>query len=82
MWVSYRMACRNAIRHLRMFGYTGEQAYVLLAAAPVQGRISCMLEHPNVCTTLAVPTAMFEFDIGPGADRVHAEPRGELARPS
>lgn len=80
--VSYRMACRNAIRHLKMFGLSGEQAYVLLAAAPVQGRISCMLEHPNVCTTLAVPTAMFDFDIGPGADHVHAEPRGELARPS
>ena len=82
VWVSYRMACRHAIRHLERFGYTGEQAYVLLAAAPVQGRISCMLEHPNVCCTLALPTPIFEFDVGPGADPVRSEPRGSLARPS
>ncbi|HEX8696557.1 MAG TPA: formamidase [Longimicrobium sp.] len=82
VWVAYRMACRHAIRHLQMFGYSGEQAYVLLAAAPVQGRISCMLEHPNVCCTLAIPTAMFGFEIGPGAAQVRSEPRGELARPS
>ncbi|MBD0319487.1 MAG: acetamidase/formamidase family protein [Gemmatimonadetes bacterium] len=82
VWVSYRMACRHAIRHLKRFGFSGEQAYVLLAAAPVQGRISCMLEHPNVCTTLAVPSAIFDFDIGPGAEQIQNEPRGELARPS
>jgi formamidase len=82
VWVSYRMACRNAIRHLRMFGFTGEQAYVLLAAAPVQGRISCMLEHPNVCTTLAIPKAVFDFEVGPGAHEIRSAPRGELARPS
>lgn len=82
VWVAYRMACQNAIRHLKMFGYSGEQAYVLLAAAPVQGRISCMLEHPNVCCTLAIPTAMFDFAIGPGAEDIRSEPRGDLATPS
>lgn len=80
--ISYRMACRHAIRHLQMSGYTGEQAYILLTAAPVQGRISCMLEHPNVCCTVAIPNAIFDFEIGPGADEVHAELRGELAHPS
>lgn len=80
-WVSYRMACRHAIRHLERFGFEGEQAYVLLAAAPVQGRLSCMLEHPNVCCTLAVPTGIFDFDIGPGVE-LRREPRGELARPT
>jgi formamidase len=60
---------------------TAEQAYVL-AAAPVQGRISCMLEHPNVCTTLAIPKAMFDCEVGPGAAEIRSRPRGELARPS
>ncbi len=81
-WMAYRMACRHAIRHLERFGYAGEQAYVLLAAAPVQGRISCMLEHPSVCCTVALPRAIFDFEVGPGAAELRPRPRGELARPS
>jgi formamidase len=81
VWVAYRMACRHAIRHLQRYGFTGEQAYVLLAAAPVHGHISCMLEHPNVCCTVAIPSSIFDFDIGPRAE-IRAAPRGELARPS
>jgi formamidase len=81
VWVAYRMACRHAIRHLQRYGFTGEQAYVLLAAAPVNGHISCMLEHPNVCCTVAVPHGIFEFEIGPRAE-IRSAPRGELARPS
>jgi formamidase len=80
VWVAYRMACRHAIRHLQRFGYTGEQAYVLLAAAPIHGHISCMLEHPNVCCTVAIPTAIFDFPIGPRGE-LRLTPRGELARP-
>jgi formamidase len=79
VWVAYRMACRHAIRYLQRYGFTGEQAYVLLAAAPVHGHISCMLEHPNVCCTLALPTGIFDFEIGPRAD-IRSAPRGELAR--
>jgi formamidase len=81
IWTAYRQACRASIQHLQRFGYSGEQAYVLLAAAPVEGRISCMLEHPNVCCTLALPAQIFDFDIGPGSSVV-SEPRGELAKPS
>lgn len=81
VWTAYRMACRNAIRYVERFGFAGEQAYVLLAAAPVQGRLSCMLEHPNVCCTLALPTGIFDFEASPRAEPV-PEPRGELARPS
>jgi formamidase len=33
--VAYRMACLNAINYLKKFGYTGEQAYMLLGCAPV-----------------------------------------------
>jgi formamidase len=82
VWTAYRQACRSAIRYLERFGYTGEQAYVLLAAAPVQGRLSCMLQHPSVCCTVALPTAIFDFDAGPRGAPPPAEPRGELAHPS
>ena len=81
VWMAYRMACRHAIRHLQRYGFTGEQAYVLLAAAPVHGHISCMLEHPNVCCTVALHSAIFDFPVGPRADILSA-PRGEIARPS
>lgn len=82
IWTAYRQACRSAIAHLQRFGYTGEQAYTLLGAAPIQGRISCMLEHPNVCCTVALPKEIFEFEIRPGAGEPATMPRGELARPA
>ncbi len=65
--VSYRMACLNAIEYMKKFGYTGEQAYAILGTAPVEGRISGIVDIPNACTTLYLPTEIFEFDIKPNA---------------
>jgi formamidase len=65
--VSYRRACLNAIEYLKKFGYSGEQAYLLLSCAPSEGRISGIVDIPNACATLAVPTEIFEFDILPNA---------------
>lgn len=62
---AYRRACLNAIAYLQNIGYTGEQAYMLLSAAPVEGRISGIVDIPNACCTLALPTAMFNRDIIP-----------------
>ena len=36
--VAYRRACLNAIEYLKKFGYSGEQAYLLLGSAPIEGR--------------------------------------------
>jgi formamidase len=65
--VAYRRACLNAIEYLKKFGYTGEQAYIILGTAPVEGRISGIVDIPNACCTLAIPTAIFDFDILPDA---------------
>ncbi|WP_119268338.1 formamidase [Taklimakanibacter deserti] len=65
--VAYRRACLNAIEYLKKFGYSGEQAYMILGTAPVEGRISGIVDIPNVCATLAIPTAIFDFDINPNA---------------
>jgi formamidase len=65
--VAYRRACLNAIEYLKKFGYTGEQAYVILGTAPVEGRISGIVDIPNACCTLYLPTEIFEFDIRPNA---------------
>lgn len=66
--ISYRMACLNAIEYLKKFGYTGEQAYAILGTAPVEGRISGIVDIPNACTTLYLPTEIFDFDIRPNAN--------------
>jgi formamidase len=65
--VAYRMACLNAIEYMKKFGYTGEQAYAILGTAPVEGRISGIVDIPNACATLWLPTEIFKFDIKPCA---------------
>ena len=65
--VAYRQACLNAIEYMKKFGYTGEQAYAILGTAPVQGKISGIVDIPNACATLYLPTEIFTFDITPNA---------------
>jgi len=65
--IAYRRACLNAIEYLKKFGYTGAQAYAILGTAPVEGRISGIVDIPNACATLAIPTEIFDFDITPSA---------------
>jgi formamidase len=66
--IAYRQACLNAIEYLKKFGYTGAQAYAILGTAPVQGHISGVVDIPNACATLWLPTDIFEFDVQPGSD--------------
>jgi formamidase len=65
--VSFRRACLNAIDYLKQFGYSGEQICMLLSAAPVEARIKAIVDVPNACTTIAIPTDIFTFDIWPSA---------------
>jgi formamidase len=65
--VAYRQACLNAIEYLTKFGYSKAQAYSILGTAPVQGHISGVVDIPNACATLWLPTEIFEFDIMPNA---------------
>ena len=65
--VAYRQACLNAIEYLTKFGYTKAQAYAILGTAPVQGHISGVVDIPNACATLWLPTDIFDFDVMPNA---------------
>jgi formamidase len=67
--IAYRRACLNAIEYLKTLGYTGEQAYMILGTAPVEGRISGIVDVPNACCTVAIPTAIFDKDIFPKLNR-------------
>ncbi|MGH9129747.1 MAG: formamidase [Acidimicrobiales bacterium] len=64
--VAYRNACINAVRYLQGCGYSGEQAYLLISAAPCEGRVSGIVDIPNACCTLALPTEIFATSILPG----------------
>jgi formamidase len=63
--VAYKRACLNAIEYLKKFGFTGEQAYLLLSSCPCEGRVSGIVDIPNACCTLALPTSIFEKNILP-----------------
>jgi formamidase len=65
--IAYRRACLNAIEYMKKFGFTGEQAYAILGTAPVEGHISGIVDIPNACATLYLPTEIFKFDIMPNA---------------
>ncbi|WP_077704645.1 formamidase [Virgibacillus dokdonensis] len=63
--VAYRNACLNAIDFLKTQGYTGEQAYMLLSAAPVQGHLAGVVDIPNTCATVGIPKEIFTKNILP-----------------
>jgi formamidase len=77
--LAYRNACLNAIEYLKTFGYSGEQAYLLLGSAPIEGRLSGVVDIPNACSTLYLPTAIFDFDIRPTAEGPRKADRGRCA---
>ena len=64
--LSYQRACLHAIDYLTSFGYSPEQAYMILGAAPIEGRLSGVVDIPNSCSTVYLPTAIFDFDVAPG----------------
>jgi formamidase len=65
--LSYQRACLHAIDYLTTFGYTPEQAYMILGAAPIEGRLSGVVDIPNSCATVYLPTGIFDFPVEPSA---------------
>ncbi|MFK3979162.1 formamidase [Micromonospora sp. NPDC050397] len=66
--LAFQRACLHAIDYLTRFGYTPEQAYLILGAAPIEGRFSGVVDIPNSCATVYLPTAIFDFDVRPSSD--------------
>ena len=77
--VAYRQACLNAIEYLKNFGYTDEQAYVIIGTAPIEGRISGIVDIPNACCTLYIPTEIFERNVFPDDVPTRTPKEGNLA---
>jgi len=75
---AYRRACLQAIDYLKEFGYTGQQALHILGTVPVEGRQSGVVDVPNACSTLALPTGAFEFDASPAGVEENRADRGDI----
>ncbi len=69
--LSYQRACLHAIDYLVKFGYSPEQAYIILGAAPIEGRLSGVVDIPNSCSTVYIPTAIFDFEVRPSQAGPH-----------
>src|ERR1700682_4187393 len=65
--LSYQRACLHAIDYLAKFGYSRIQAYMILGSAPIEGRLSGVVDIPNSCSTVYIPTAIFDFAVTPSA---------------
>jgi formamidase len=65
--LAFQRACLHAIDYLTKFGYSPEQAYLILGAAPIEGRFSGVVDIPNSCATVYIPTEIFDFDVRPSA---------------
>jgi formamidase len=82
--VGMRRACLDAIDYLTNFGYTAEQAYIILSTVPVESRIAGIVDLPNTCVTVSVPNEAFDIDIDPDtlAGQGSVGDRGNAAKPS
>ena len=74
--LAYKRACLNAVRYLEKFGYSGEQAYLLLGSAPIEGRFSGVVDIPNSCATVYIPRRIFDFDVAPSSGKPHQVAQG------
>ena len=73
--IAFKRAVLNAIDYLSKFGYTKEQVYMLLSCCPCEGRIAGIVDVPNACATIAIPTAIFDQDIRPKHEGPPTGPR-------
>ncbi|BEJ17686.1 hypothetical protein CspHIS471_0610870 [Cutaneotrichosporon sp. HIS471] len=68
--VAYKQAARNCMAYLRKLGYSKEQAHLLLSAAPIESHVAAIVDVPNACVTMGLPTAIFDRDILPTDDGI------------
>ena len=65
--LSYQRACLHAIDYLTKFGYSRDPGVHDPGSAPIEGRLSGVVDIPNSCSTVYIPTAIFDIDVRPSA---------------
>ncbi|KAJ7199004.1 Acetamidase/Formamidase [Mycena pura] len=71
--VAYKQAAQNAIAYLM------KVRNLLLSAAPIDSHIGALVDSPNACVTLAIPTGIFDHDILPSPDGFTKKDFGQCA---
>ncbi|KAL1413728.1 hypothetical protein Q8F55_001510 [Vanrija albida] len=77
--VAYKQAALNCMDYLTRLGYTREQAYLLLSAAPIESHVGAVVVVPNSVVTMELPLGIFDRDITPGDDGVEKRELGQAA---
>jgi formamidase len=55
---------------------------MILGAAPIEGRLSGVVDIPNSCSTVYITTAIFDFDVSPSASGPHQADPGRVTMAS
>ncbi|GAA5852531.1 hypothetical protein JCM8547_002532 [Rhodosporidiobolus lusitaniae] len=79
---AFKQASLNTMAYLKKLGYTIEQAHLLLSAAPVESHVAAIVDVPNACVTMSLPTQIFDRDIlpsGMGPDGFEKRDYGQAA---
>lgn len=76
---AFKEAAKNCIAYLGKLGYTRQQAILILSAAPIDSHVASIVDYPNACVTLGLPTGIFDTDIMPTVDGVKRIDRGQAA---
>lgn len=76
---SFIQSARHATAWLERFGYTHEQAYMIMAAAPTVTRVLAVPNIPTANVSMGLPTEIFKFDIRPTDEAPIASDRGKPA---
>jgi len=77
--LAYKQAAQNVIAYLMKIGYTREQAYMLMTAAPIESHIGAVVDSPNACVTIGIPIGIFEHDISPKPEGLTKRDFGQCA---
>jgi len=76
--ISFKNAVLNAMAYLQKLGYSKEQTYLILTAAPNESRMSDIVDVPNSCEPIVIPTVILNFDVTPSEDGPQKAPLGKL----
>ncbi|GFZ51248.1 Formamide amidohydrolase [Saitozyma sp. JCM 24511] len=73
---AYIAAAWNAMDHLqRVCGYSHEQAYMIMAVAPIESRVLAVPNIPTANVSVGLPIDIFDVDIRPSIDSPPVEDR-------
>ncbi|KAF6759768.1 Acetamidase Formamidase [Ephemerocybe angulata] len=72
--VAYKQAALNAMAYLQKLGYN-----LLLSAVPIESHVGAVVDSPNACVTIGIPTEIFDQDILPKPEGLEKRDYGQCA---